>query len=161
MDVSFYVPPGELIPTQFRLMCDGKIVVYEKDWNLGTYKLWFQGLWTSKEEETAIKNIAKLIEQQSDNGETRLFFKESKQILPNTFEISFKEYNIINITDDMEIKDEEQWGDKDIIKELTYYGNNIKATKYWQDDIDARYFRYLMRKAAKMLNSNSLNRKTE
>ena len=68
--IEFYVPGDEIVPTRLRLRVDDKYVEYEHEIPL-CYVFRFFAEWTYEEAEEATKRIAKVMEQQSDDGYSR------------------------------------------------------------------------------------------
>lgn len=77
MDIKFYVPKDEIIPTQLRLEVDGKIVVYNRVSDKFAYD--FEVYHATREEAEEIVNqiVRKMCYQSYDHGaEWRVINKE-------------------------------------------------------------------------------------
>lgn len=88
-DIQFYIPEGLKIPTELMLKV-GESVVRYKVISLTTFEFHFPGNeFTFDEASIAVKNIANLIETQSDNGVTKLVFKDIAISGPTSFKVYF------------------------------------------------------------------------
>lgn len=87
--IGFYIPNDEIIPTKLRLKVDGKYVEYQREAGL-SYVFDFYHGWTTEEAEEAIKRIAELMENQSDDGYTRWVPTKIEQWGLTSFKITFR-----------------------------------------------------------------------
>lgn len=62
----------------------------------------------------------------------------------------------MKITEEDKEKAEKWWGNRNIVKELEYCGNNIKDRR-GTTNVDLQFYAYIMRKAAALLRKEERN----